>query len=82
MKTNYAALIMEQDDVEVSDAANNRMNVFALLLGLVLPLVVFLFILVRNGINAFSRSVTALVVFGRTSQVEEEARSASAAVGR
>ncbi len=82
MKTNYGTFVLEEDDVEVCDANNNSVNVLTMLLGLILPLIVFFFILLRTAVNVLAKSVAAIIVFGRSAGSHREARSPSTVTGR
>lgn len=81
MKTNYSYTSM-QDDLEVDDSGRSRFNGLAMLIGLFIPLFVFMFLIARTGVDFLFRKLSAIVIYGSAVDSEGTTRSASPVTGR
>ena len=81
MNTNHRNILM-QDDLEVDDLGKNRFNGMAMLFGLIVPIFVFAFLILRSGIEFFAKKLVSFVMYGSTSDAQRAAPSASTIAGR
>jgi hypothetical protein len=77
MKTNHRNMMM-QDDLEVDDLGKNRFNGLAMLLGVFIPLIVFMFLVLRTSVDLFAKKLATIVMAGSPSDSRSAARSATA----
>ena len=81
MKTNYSYTSM-QDDLEVDDSGRNRFNGLAMVIGLFIPLFVFMLLVARTGVEFLFRRLSGILMDGSAVGSDHTARSASPVTGR
>lgn len=78
MKTDYRASF-PADDMEIDDLERNRFNGVLLLLGLLIPLIVCVFLLLRSVVDLAARKIYGMSMEGKTASVGKSTTTSSAA---